>query len=246
MSEEFTVITPTGDRPVAFGLCRRWMNQQTVKPTQWIIIDDGKKQKLQLKLPKEYEQLLRREPQSNDPKHTLVKNIELALQYVTTDKVIFWEDDEYYAPTYLEIMLEQLKKAAIVGMGCAKYYHLPTGGYELHGNMKHASLSQTAFNMSVINIIKKCVDMGMEKDWLDCNIWREAVEKKSMTSLIFRDSEIPTFVGIKGLPGRFGIGIGHNAKRYQRKDDKNHNILKKWCPKDYIIYLTLLRRMNAS
>ena len=37
-----TVITPTGDRPLAFSLCRKWIFNQTIKPDQHIIVDDGK------------------------------------------------------------------------------------------------------------------------------------------------------------------------------------------------------------
>jgi len=37
-----TAITPTGDRPLALALCQQWMDAQTVRPDQWIVVDDGK------------------------------------------------------------------------------------------------------------------------------------------------------------------------------------------------------------
>ena len=41
MYEPFTIITPTGDRPDAFELCCKYVQRQTIKPVEWIVIDDG-------------------------------------------------------------------------------------------------------------------------------------------------------------------------------------------------------------
>jgi len=238
-----SVITPTGDRPEAFKLCRKWLHQQTIKPEQWIIVDDGV---VPLDLGALYpnEIYVRREPKPNDPKHTLVINIDEGLKHITGDKIFFWEDDEYYAPTYLEAMLSKLNDYDVVGIGCAKYYHLVTGGYVELGNMEHASLAQTAFNFHVLPLIKKCVLMGMERDWLDCNIWKQIKKSKKtdspVTSLIFKDDKNELFVGMKGLPGRLGIGIGHKIASYKKQDDENRSILKAWNPNDYQTYLDLL------
>jgi hypothetical protein len=35
-----TLLTVTGGRPEAWGLCKRWMAAQTVQPDRWIIVDD--------------------------------------------------------------------------------------------------------------------------------------------------------------------------------------------------------------
>jgi hypothetical protein len=39
--KHFTVITPTGDRPETFALCERYLYRQTLKPSKWIVVDDG-------------------------------------------------------------------------------------------------------------------------------------------------------------------------------------------------------------
>lgn len=238
--EVFSVITPTGDRPQAFELSRKWMEHQTIKPIRWIIVDDGKVP-MELQNPKEYEYYVRREPTEQDPKHTLTLNIKESLPFLQGDKVIFWEDDEYYAPAYLERMVSKLNPHLIVGIGCAIYYHIYTGGYMILGNMKHCSLAETAFHISILPLIEECIDKGMQKDWLDCNIWREVQRKKNSTHpLIFQDDKEPLFVGIKGMPGRFGIGIGHQTKSYKLHDDKKRTVLKSWIPKDYQTYLDLI------
>jgi len=240
---EIICITPTGDRPIPFELSRKWMSRQMVKPTKWIIVDDGK-------IPMEpweyedYEFYVRREPQPDDPKHTLVKNVETALlwvnRYINDTKIIFWEDDEYYSSEYIAEMSSRLDKTQVVGIGCAKYYHLPTGGYMLHSNMQHASLAQTAFHISVLPMVDECVAQGMEKDWLDCNIWRRVIKSKgAIHHDIFKDTK-KLFVGMKGLPGRFGIGCGHKTSVYRMHDNPDRGILKEWIPDYYDVYLGLL------
>ena len=63
MKDTITLITPTGDRPLAFALCQNWMRKQTVLPFQWVVVDDGK---IPMKpyVPMEY---VRRKPHPNDP-----------------------------------------------------------------------------------------------------------------------------------------------------------------------------------
>lgn len=246
---KITVITPTGDRPVPFSLCRRWMSLQTLKPDQWIIIDDGKTPMFIPDL-QPYEQYVRRQPRPDDPKHTLVVNIATALPLIKGDVVFFCEDDEYYEKDYLREMVGRFDGNEVLGIGWAKYYHLPTGGYIEHKNMEHSSLAQTAFKMSSIGLVKKCVDRGMEKEWLDCQIWDEVKKSKSGASpikaLIFKDDRKPLYVGMKGLPGRFGIGVGHKASTYPFHDPADRPILKRWVREHHQVYLDILKGEQSA
>ncbi len=232
-----TVVTPTGDRPEAFSLSRKWMFNQTVKPKLWIIVDDGKTP-MSIDDPQPYEYYIRRNPTDSDPKHTLVVNIQYAFSHLIGDKILFWEDDEYYAPSYIETMTNKLDVVPFIGIGCAKYYHLPTGGYEQHKNINHASLAQTAFHISQKSLVDKCISKGMQQRWLDDNIWR-TVKKLNIPHEIFVDYMDSLYCGIKGLPGRFGIGIGHNPKAYKKIDAKRTKI-KEWVPNDYQCYLDMI------
>jgi len=230
-----TAITPTGDRPLAFSLCRRWMEQQTKSPDQWIIVDDGITPMAKIPLAANY---VRREPRENDPKYTLADNLKAAIPHIRGDKILIIEDDEYYSPGYVAAMAAQLGKFEVAGMGRSRYYHLPTGGYLIIGNMRHASLAQTGFMRSFIPEFRKVLIPG--KLYIDFAIWKAARSKH-----VFLDSP-PLYVGIKGLPGRPGIGRGHDPKIYRGRTDPGRKILKQWISKDYQVYLDLLGKKNAK
>lgn len=236
-----TTITPTGDRQIALSLCRKWMNHQTVKPDQWIVVDDGESFSKWDFEP--YVHYVRRNPCKTDPKHTLVLNIAEACRNIepNSDFILIMEDDEYYSPKYIEAMVKAMQQHEVVGIGCSKYYHLPTGGYFVHGNMEHASLAQTALYRSFLPDFFACIKNGMQTRWLDDQLWQIAQKKKSIyKSFIFVDKEESLYIGMKGLPGRNGIGIGHNVKTYRDKDDARRSILRGWAPKGYKEYFNLL------
>lgn len=235
-----TCITATGDRPICFDLLRKWVNDQKVKPDQWIIVDDGDNpipeiiiQSLPL-----FSQYIRREPKNNDPNFTLSLNIQEALKYVNGDKIIFLEDDEYYAPEYIQIISDKLDQYNIVGLSRSRYYHLPSFTYYIHPNIDHASLAQTAFKKSVLSIFEQL----LEDSFIDLRLWNKFIDKrfinhkkilhcgefkKESEFLLFNDAAFQQYlyVGMKGLPGRKGIGNGHSSKGIF---DPNKQMLKNW------------------
>jgi len=238
-----TVITPTGDRPLAFALCQKWMAAQTVKPDQWLIIDDGKIPmgiKYRSYFPS-FAKYIRRKPKADDPKHTLVVNLKKALPSIAGNKIIIWEDDEYYAPDYIERMARELSNHEVVGIKRAKYYHLPTGGYLQIGNGSHASLAQTGFCNSFIPELETLWDGDMS---LDMRIWKKADGR----GYLYDDTVSSLYLGIKGLPGRPGIGQGHNPNLYRgySMDTLDRAKLKTWIPKDYQIYMDILNGKLTS
>jgi hypothetical protein len=249
-----TAITPTGDRPLAMSLCQRWMTNQTVKPDQWIVVDDGKTPIVPT-VPMEY---VRREPCAGDPKHTLAINLIQAIPLIKGDKILIIEDDEYYAPTYVEEMSKHLDGSKIAGITQNRYYHLPTGGYYMMHNKGHASLAQTAFTSAFIPTFQSAVNASMFVDFLDIRMWRMAKQSlnhgfkfggRALTTrsrvgqlpkselALFSDADRPLYVGIKGLPGRAGIGMGHNPGMYMVRDTSGRRVLKQWIPQDYQFYL---------
>lgn len=247
MSGKITLITPTGDRPMAFDLCQRWMRSQTVQPDQWIVVDDGKTPMDSIGPGITY---VRREPKPTDYKHTLTINIAEAIPLIYGDKILIIEDDEYYAPRYVEEMSKRLDDFEVVGIGCSKYYHIQTGGFEMHRNMAHASLAQTGFRKSFLPVFTECVNAGMATAWLDDRIWTRIRTSKgtknAISALVFVDSEESLYVGVKGIPGRNGIGIGHKVESYrQHPNDPGREQLKKWIPNDYRVYLDMLGEMAA-
>ena len=232
-----TAITPTGDRPLAFALCQHWMDKQTLKVDQWIVVDDGKTP-LEPTAQIEY---IRREPQPDDPQHTLVPNLKVALPSIKGDKIVIIEDDEYYAPEYIEEMARWLTQYEVVGIGCSKYYHLPSGGHFKIGNTTHASLAETGFRSSFLPEFRALLNKG--NTCLDSRLWEE-INKKGQGFIFVDSDKNPLYLGIKGLSGRLGIGVGHNPaaaiyKRYSA--DTSRKKLKQWIPKDFGIYMDILK-----
>jgi hypothetical protein len=207
------------------------MKHQTVKPDQWIVVDDGK-----IPLTPTYAmQYVRREPRPEDPNNTMVLNMRTALPLITGDKVLIIEDDEYYAPGYVAALSSQLDQHEVAGIGMSRYYHLPSGGNFIIGNMHHASLAQTGFRKSFIPRVRKILDM--DKSYVDFYIWDQA--RQMNTGGIFTDAANPLYVGMKGLPGRAGIGRGHDPRIY-RFQDPDRKVIRQWAPRDYQVYLDVI------
>ena len=66
--------------------------------------------------------------------------MEEALSRIEGDYILILEDDDYYAPTYIEEMVKLLSQADIVGEVNAKYYNLKIPGFRQMGNTHHAPL----------------------------------------------------------------------------------------------------------
>jgi glycosyltransferase involved in cell wall biosynthesis len=231
VGEGVTAITPTGDRPLAFALCQQWMKNQTLKPSQWIIVDDGKTPLI----PTSAMQYVRREPRTDEPKPTLHLNLKTVLPLIKGNKIMIIEDDEYYAPDYIAEMSRQLDQHEIVGIMRAKYYHLPTGGYVQIWNTGHASLAETGFRNSFLPEFRELLN-GDVNVFVDGLIWPKAGKR----GYLFVDDDKPLYLGIKGLPGRNGIGMGHNPSMYRMQDTNKREMLKRWVPKDYQVYMDIL------
>jgi len=240
MMENITFITPTGDRPLTFALCQKWVKQQTLQPTQWIIVDDGKVPATQT-IVMDNIYYLRREPQPDDPQHTLLANLKVALPLVMGDKIMVIEDDDYYAPKYAETMAAKLEDDEIVGIYNGRYYYLPTGGNCRAGNERHASLASTAFRRSFLVKFNKLVNT--ETGALDMRLWRTI--KKGDRGHLFLDDSEPLYVGMKGAPGRPGKGGSHTpiSWRYQQSSfDVSQELLRQWIPdeNDFNIYRDMI------
>lgn len=240
MIEPITLITPTGDRPLAFTLCQNWMRKQTLQSYQWIVIDDGK---IPMK-PYVSMEYIRREPQADDPQCTLILNLMTGFPLIKGNKIIIIEDDEYYAPKYVAEMAIRLDQYEVVGIGNTKYYHLFSGGHYRHRNKDRASLAQTAFRDSFLTEFKEILTTNIEIARIDKHIWENFGEGNHKFIFVDNDND-PLYVGIKGLPGRPGI-IGHDPeaspyRKLRSYSDKSRKVLMQWIPEDYGIYMDIIK-----
>lgn len=218
------VVTPTGDRPETINLLEKFMDRQTVKPVRWILIDDGKTPCRQIKRGNIY----RRKPGFDDPPHTLVTNMQMAMAFVMPfDRVVVMEDDDWYAPNYIEEISKHLDEFDIVGQAGSFYYHFPESLIWNMGNTNHASLCQTGFKAAIMQ--------GMDYPdnfSLDLALWRLDVKKKLL------DKWPPLAIGMKGLPGRPGQSAGWNVEKYRDKwqSDPNREWLRNQIGDDLKLY----------
>lgn len=218
-----TLITPTGDRPEAFKLCEKWVSQQTYKgDIQWIVVDDGLKETKTTK-----GQVVIKRVNTNYSSHTLPQNMTSALPEVKGDFVIIIEDDDYYPPEYLDLMVSQLQVSDLVGERGARYYYLPTGTYRHYKEHTHSSLCRTGFRKSVLPLITEISSSSNQS--IDLKLWEQWKGSKQQ----WRSTTIGC-IGMKGMPGR----QSHNKLRPETPDvDKA--TLKRWI-KDWENYIPFI------
>ena len=217
-------MTCTGGRPEAFALCERWMARQTIPWQQWIVVDDC----LPATPTMLCQERIEPRPAWQPGQVTLGRNLKAALERVTGDAVAVIEDDDWYGPMYLAELSKDLDEAPLVGEGLARYYNVRERGYIEHVNARHASLCSTMWRHEqitphVINVIE-----NSREPFYDLAIWRTTDD--FVLTLTGRD-----IIGIKGMPGRGGIGSGHNRGSC-RNPDHDLTKLREWIGDDADFY----------
>lgn len=197
-----SVITPTGGRPEAFAECVRQMHaQDRTGLVKWIIVDDGA-DPMPTPEVQGWEVLhLRREPFWQPGQNTLARNILAGLSHCT-DRVVIVEDDDAYAPWWLTRCAERLNEADLIGESHSLYRHRVSGRTQDMGNDRHASLCSTALKGPAVDALRRACEQGPKG--IDLRLWRGFTGSKQL----YRP-EPRGVTGIKGWPGRPGIGVGH-------------------------------------
>ena len=196
----FKILTTTGGRPEAWELCKRWMRAQTRKPDAWIIVDDCPEASNMngIEVPTI---IIRATPYWRAGDNTQGRNLLAGLEHVNRgDRLAIIEDDDYYAPGYLKAVEGWFIGGDLVGEANSLYYHVGTRQYKMCNNFAHASLCSTAMQGSVLATFKRQCES--KHKFIDIHLWRECRARKFLARTRYT-------VGIKGLPGRAGIGSGH-------------------------------------
>lgn len=226
-----TLITPTGSRPEAFKLCEKFMARQTFKGSiQWIVVDDSPKNPTVCTMGQEY---YVGPLEWSEGINTQRYNLALGLSKVKGDYVFIIEDDDNYQSEYIEVYLDFLKRAFLVGEGETFYYSLKEEAYKPMLNYKHASLCQTAFRKGAIPFITKAIHSG--EVYTDIVIWNRA-KQGNIKHILFNGMNLCT--GIKGFVGRTGIGVGHRPADFI--PDPDHRVLRQLVRNDYNLYKPFL------
>lgn len=223
-----TLLTATGARPEAWALCQKFMHRQTYSgPVRWVIVDDGEQaQGIRFKKRGWTLEVIRPEPFWQPGANTQARNLLAGLAAIGADeRVVFIEDDDWYSLDWLAVIDKALDKAELVGEGCARYYNVKQAKYRTHDNSQHSSLCSTAARGRALNTLRSVCRPGIE--FIDMLLWQAHGDRH-----VFKGESV---VGIKGLPGRAGIGIGHKPDFFGDYDPSG-DVLKSWIGNDADLY----------
>jgi hypothetical protein len=225
-SADVAIVTPTGDRPLAFSLCERWMETQDYPGTvQWVVVDDGK-QPTECTLGQQH--IIRE--RGNAKGHTLTRNMRVALEELYTHALLIVEDDDWYAPNYVSTMLERLKEHDMVGEKRTIHYHIRKAQFFVV-KKHYASLASTCFTgrKAFDRLYEQCNKRNTPD--LDSYLWK----KSDIAKKLYDPTCRPLIVQIKGMPGRRGHTKSH-VKDHRYRADNNHARLREWLADDMCVY----------
>jgi hypothetical protein len=196
------IIPDRGDRPRFLANCLRMMEAQTLQPKYVRIIDYPAKD----------------EHVDITPRY---RTGYLYMSAMDVDLIAFIENDDWYAPNYLETMVEAWKRfhqPSLFGTCYTIYYHLQLKRYFTMEHHQRASAMNTFIKPGLD--IKWPVDM---EPFLDMHLWSgHSGITGNMSRIVFKPEKIIS-VGIKHGIGKT-IGGGNHvidervARRYATKD----------------------------
>jgi hypothetical protein len=212
------LITPTGARPQQFNMCALWMSRQTYTgQIVWLIVDDA--------LPRTTDAIeehfktdwtiikIYPEPTWTYGQNTQSRNIEVAINTLCTnyreadiEAIFIIEDDDYYKSNYIERMMCRMQGFKVIGEMNTVYYNVYYRTYFVNRNTSHVSLFQLAFRPEMLPLFKSCYN----EKFIDFKFY-----EKLHAQLYVHRGEVGFFnennlaIGMKGMPGRAGIGAGH-------------------------------------
>jgi len=227
------VITCTGDRPEALHLCNHYMARQSHQDFEWIVVDDGLKDSPK---PRRADAFIKRATVTYD-KPTLTENLRVGLMQVLQapgpdpdDLVMLVEDDDWYHAGYIGIMQNYARNLhpgiKLFGENNTRYYNVRWRTYRHNDNEGWASLCATCFKASFIpTFLGICQDADPERPFVDVTAFQEHRDK----AYVFPSDLV---CGIKGMPGRKGIGHGHTAPCKRLRRDPYLEVLQDWIGPD--------------
>ena len=226
-------ITPTGLRPQGLALLAEYINAQTYTGNMtWIVVDDCDPETRIPTMRKGIQVVsIRPDWRWKPGMNTHAANMSAGLDIVPEEATLFcWEDDDIYLPDYIVTMLAAIKNHELIGERDSRYYNVATGKFRVLKGNYHASLASTVCRGDALKALKELCATKIQK-MLDVTLWKTFEGKKKLLST-------HNVVGIKGLPGRAGIGIGHRSHFGSIDID---NTLRRWAG-DYADNYSVFRR----
>lgn len=231
-----TLLTATGARPATWKLCQAMMTLQDYQgEVRWVIVDDADPaQEVTFARAGWTLEVVRPEHRWKPGHNTQALNLQAGLAVIGPDEsVVVIEDDDAYLPGYLSAAARWLDQYELAGEGLARYYHIPQKIWRNCNNKTHASLCSTVIRGEALHKFRQVA--RQEHKFIDMTLWKEFQGAKTIYPAKY-------VVGIKGLPGRAGIGGGHRMTT--RKDpnmtgvrDPNLTQLRSWLGQLFPLYV---------
>ncbi len=202
-----TVVTVTGGRPICLNLLNQWLQAQTYQNFEWLVVCN-------------YDHFRFIKPtRCNRVEYNQHPDLNHSLDIVLrklSGTVIFCEDDDYYAPDYIETAINAINiESTLLGVACNKYYNVEFDAAKQLKNTRHSSLASTVIaNVESIVLPEPSVEL------YDIELW----QLNRGCKLNIPNNKM---LGIKGMPGRVGLAKGH-TKDFYTVFDRNDRILKEW------------------
>lgn len=192
-------LTPTGLRPEGLALLGEYLNAQTYTgPARWVVVDDCNPVS-NIPTTRFETEVIRPDWRWEPGQNTQAESMLAGLAQIPEDAIVFvLEDDDLYLPEYVETMLTALDGADLVGENTARYYNVATNRFKEMDTPRHSSLASTALRGTQA-LIAAC---KTRHKFIDLVLWQSFRGRKALV-------ESSNVIGIKGLPGRAGIGAGH-------------------------------------
>lgn len=209
-------LTPTGARPEGLALLGEYLNAQSYQgPAKWIVVDDCDPATPIPETRFETE-VVRPDWRWEPGMNTQAACMLAGLDRIPSDAVVFVvEDDDCYLPEYVETMLKALEVFELVGETSARYYNVATRRHKVMKTPNHSSLASTAVRGT--DALRKACETRPK--FIDISLWRGFTGRKTLL-------DTHNVIGIKGLPGRQGIGVGHKPT-FGEPDTTD--VLQQWC-----------------
>ncbi len=228
---KITAITCTSDRPEAFALLEKYVARSTVKPDQWLILDDGNSP---IK-PTTGTHIYCPECRGGT---SMINKLKIAFSpgLITGDIVVILEDDDALHPKWIETCAKNLGdgRCDLFGEGRAIYYNVRDRWWFEHANMSHASLCSTAFTKRLYPLVLRlCNDAN---PFLDDRLWKNAPANRKRLLDPLHNGGKRLVVGIKAMPGKVGYGGGHQKVDRNAKPDPQGTKLAELIGEDAALY----------
>lgn len=229
-----TVITPTADQPLGMALCEKYMARQTLQPDQWIVADDGN---VHADLTMGQTHIKRK--RTSEGGVSLAENMLAGLDAATGEIIVIVEHDDWYAPNHIQMCVDRLKSADVCGSNVLMYYNVAMRSYRVMQNATmSAALCCTAFRSALIPNMVDAANEAASQGVIgvDRLFWQRVGRRAGSIEADVHQEH--TVVGVKGLPGRPGLGIGHKRHR-SWKHDPQMSRLRDWIGDDVQCYLSI-------